>query len=65
MYAAFGKLPYQPCLNCPEEKLTLFGSLTYSLYIIQNPFKLCAGEIRVYDKACLLAYSISKTFVLE
>ena len=59
MYFALGQLVDQPAVNSTECKLACLCSLAKSLNIVQDPAKLCAGEIRVKYKTGFVISTVS------
>ena len=65
MNAALGQLPDQPCLNGTEQELTLLGSFSYTLYVIEDPLYLRSGEVRVDDETGLLSELVGEALLLQ
>ena len=53
MHLAAGELPDEPGFHGAEEQLSGFGLLAGAGHVFQNPADLCAGKIRINDKARL------------
>ena len=47
MYFALGQLVDKPCINGTEAELAGLSLLAHARNIVQDPAKLCAGEVRV------------------
>ena len=54
MNSSLGQLPDQPGLHCTKQKLSLLCSFADPLHIIQDPFYLGSGKIRIDNKSCFL-----------
>ena len=54
MDSTLGQFPDQPGFHRTEQKLTFLSSFTGTFHIIQNPFYLGCGKIRINNKTCFL-----------
>ena len=65
MCLAASQLPDKPCINSTENQVTGLSTGTGTLYIIQNPGNLGAGEISIKSKSGLLLEFLQKPLCLQ
>ncbi|MNN19741.1 hypothetical protein D3C81_1329950 [compost metagenome] len=53
MQAAAGKLPNQPCIDGAEQQFPVRGPLPRAFDMVEDPFDLGSGEIRIEQQAGL------------
>ena len=65
MHCSSRKLPYKPCINCPEKQLSFHCSFSCALHIIKYPCYLGRTKVSIRNKPCLCLYNISITISYE
>ena len=64
-YASLCQLVDKPGVNCTEAKLACLRSFTNALYVVEDPAKLRAGEIRVENKTCFVICGVCDIRILS
>ena len=65
MRLAAGELPYQPAVNRAEEQLALLRFCARPFDMVENPFDLGAGKIRVNQKTRFFLELIHETLAFQ
>src|SRR5258708_11371964 len=65
MYAAFRETPHQECIHISKKKFASLSFFASTRDIIENPFDLCAGEIRISYQTGTTANLLIKAFGLQ
>ena len=64
-YLAAGQIPQQPGVDCAKKQFALFRSLAGSGHMVQNPFQLGRGEIRIRDQAGFLRQFLIESILID
>ena len=64
MNFSFGQFPDQPGLYRSKQQLSFCGERSRSLHMIQDPFDLGRGKVRIDDKPCFLPVLVLQAFFL-
>ena len=65
MDLSFGQFPDQPCLDGTEKQIAVFGALSCTGDVIQDPFDLCGGKVGVDHQTGLFAERLGQPFCLQ